>query len=381
MSEVSLKSRTENISTFFRTITWFNLLFATQLIIGIAYAVVVDAPIPNFRYYLIPFVWITIGILAVWYTTPSNRNTQHTIIGAIVAVSYFFLILYLSGMIGPTRAAIEATAGSSSIGVEWHRPLGWGPILTYSGNRFAVTLIPYQVIGYLALSYLIYAAILDISKSATAGVIGLAPCPGCAAPLLAPLLAGAAGTSSAFVFLISYTYEIATILFVGAVGLLYWQPTGEKLLEAVSENLSRIAGGLALLVAVIHLFHPQLGFPRLVQHIQLGTLYDPRPLLFTISALAILCGVLLVYNSVAERSIYLLGIGLMLAYILGYVSWHTVLEHGAFWPYIEAHGHHDHGILETIGMHLFDDSRELVSKVAELILLSILIVLYWRSKP
>lgn len=170
------------------------------------------------------------------------------------------------------------------------------------------------------MTYLIYAAILDLSRSATAGIIGLAPCPGCAAPVLTSLLAGAAGISSAFVLLIEYTYEIATVLFVGGVGLLYWQPTLETVRTSLSADLDRIAGGLALFVAVIHLFHPQIGFPQLIQYLQLGTLYDPRPLVFTISGLAIIVGVLLVYNGVARKRVYLLGIAMMITYLAGYVG-------------------------------------------------------------
>lgn len=380
MSEAPLFKQDEDLSGYFRTITWFNLLLAVQLFAGLTYAVLVDVAIQNFRYYLIPFIWITIGIMAVWHTEPVKRNTKHMALGAILAASYFLLILYLSGMIGPTTAAIEAATGFTPISVEWQHSLRWGPILIYSGRWLAATIIPYQIIGYLALTYLIYAAILDLSRSATAGIIGLAPCPGCAAPVLTSLLAGAAGTSSAFVVLIEYTYEIATVLFVGGVGLLNWQPTLETVRTYLSADLDRIAGGLALFVAVIHFFHPQIGFPQLIQYLQLGTLYDPRPLVFTISGLAIIVGVLLVYNGVARKRVYLLGIAMMITYLAGYVGWHTVLDHGTFWPYIEYPGHSEEGLLETIAAHLFVDPRELTSKAAELILLVLLVVLCQRER-
>lgn len=135
------------------------------------------------------------------------------------------------------------------------------------------------------------------------------------------------------------------------------------------------AAFFAFFVAGVHLLHPELGIPRLVEHIQLGTLYDPRPLAFTVSGLAILAGIAVVFLEIAKRRVYLLGIGLMLVYLLGYVAWHTVLEHGGFWPHIEAHGHAEMGVLETVVDHMLDDYRDLVSKLSEAILLALLVVL------
>ena len=62
---------------------------------------------------------------------------------------------------------------------------------------------------------------------------------------------------------------------------------------------------------------------------QLGTLYDLRPLVFSISELVIIVGVFLVFKGIARRRVYLLGIALMATYLIGYVVWQTVLDHGA----------------------------------------------------
>lgn len=380
MATRTVEQRIDEFSPYLRQMTVFNLLFAAQLVAAVVYAVVFEVPVSSFRCFLIPFVWITISVMAVWYTKPASSDTKYTLLGVTISAGYFLLVLYLSGMVGPQTTSVESVTGSSGTGVEWWASLGWGPIVMYSGEWVSAAFIPYQLVGYLALAYLLYAAVLDITKSAAAGIIGLAPCPGCAAPLLTPLLAGVAGTSSAFALLLAYTYEISTIFFVGAVTLLYWRPTLDTLSTSLSPNRHQIAGGLALLVAVIHIFHPRLGFPRLVQHIQLGTLYDPRPLVFTISGLAIIVGVLLVFNGIARKRVYLLGIALMVTYLAGYIGWHTVLDHGAFWPYIEYHGHSEAGLLETIAAHLLDGPRELTSKAAEFTLLVLLLVLYRRER-
>ncbi len=140
-----------------------------------------------------------------------------------------------------------------------------------------------------------------------------------------------------------------------------------------------VGGVLALIVAGIHVFHPRLGYPRLVEHLLAGTLFDPRPLVFTVSGLAIVVGVLLVFNGIVKRPIYLGGIVLMLTYLLGYVAWHTVLDHGGFWPHIEAHGH-DTGLFQTMMNHLQADILDLVSKVSEFLLLILLVYLYITDK-
>lgn len=142
------------------------------------------------------------------------------------------------------------------------------------------------------------------------------------------------------------------------------------------QRLRLLGAALAFLVAGIHVLHPQLGFPRLVRHITIGTLFDPRPLAFTLSGVAIVVGVLLVYNRVAKRPIYLLGMGLMVTYIVGYVAWHTVLGHGAFWPHQPAIYYEDMGFLEIVLGHLVAEPIAAASKLLELSLLVVLAALY-----
>ena len=147
------------------------------------------------------------------------------------------------------------------------------------------------------------------------------------------------------------------------------------------QSLRYLAAALAVAVAFMHISHARLGFPRLVVHLQVGTLFDPRPLLFTLSALAILVGILIAWNGIARRPIYAAGALLMVSYLLGYAAWHTVLDHGAFWPHIEGHGHHDAGTLEIVVSHLRDDLWALSSKLLELATLVVLLVLLVVDRP
>ena len=58
-------------------------------------------------------------------------------------------------------------------------------------------------------------------------------------------------------------------------------------------------------------------------------LSQPEPLLFTLSALALLGGVVAVgVGRLDHRRAYLLGAGLMGTYIVGWLAWHSVLSHG-----------------------------------------------------
>lgn len=142
------------------------------------------------------------------------------------------------------------------------------------------------------------------------------------------------------------------------------------------QRLRSVGVALAVVVASIHAFHPTLGVGRLTQHILLGTLYDPRPLVFSLSGMAIFIGILLAYNGIARRRIYLLGMALMVTYLGGYVVWHTVGDHGAFWPYIASPGHTDLGTVAVILLHLMQKPIELVSAITELLLFLVLATLY-----
>lgn len=250
--------------------------------------------------------------------------------------------------------------------------------MVYSGEWVAAVFVPYQLVGYLALAYLIYAAVLDITKSAAAGIIGLVPCPGCAAPLFAPLLAGAAGASSAFALLLAYTYEISTVFFVLAVSLLYWRPTVERLSTSLSYSRHRIAAGLALIIAGIHFLHPDHGYPRLVATLMLDDplkhlLYDPRPVLFVVSGLAIIAGVLLVVRDFPRKPIYAAGMALVATYLLGYFVWHLT-GHGGFLPG-RIPNHHGLHPVEAVIIHLREYPIARVSKLIEAILLALLALL------
>lgn len=144
--------------------------------------------------------------------------------------------------------------------------------------------------------------------------------------------------------------------------------------DATLTRLRLLAGGLASFTAVVHLLHPSQGGVALLVYANAGYLGDPRPLAFTLGAFALISGVLLGYNGFAGRGLYLGGILVTLCLLVGFVVWHTALDHGAFWPHLEPNVHGGDPLVVAVE-HLLGDPLVLVSKLAELALLGCLVVL------
>jgi hypothetical protein len=146
----------------------------------------------------------------------------------------------------------------------------------------------------------------------------------------------------------------------------------------MSRLLRYLAAALAVVVAAIHLFHPDLGIWALFVYLGVPAIPDPRPPLFVLSAVAILLGIALVADGVLDvRIAALAGMVLMVSFVVGYFAWH-MFGHGAWWPWGAGMGGHSHSFTEILfdEHHLRDDPIALASKVAELALLVVLAVLY-----
>lgn len=148
--------------------------------------------------------------------------------------------------------------------------------------------------------------------------------------------------------------------------------------QRLDELLRYVAGGLAFAVAGIHLLHPSLGIQPLTVYLRVGSLNDPRPLAFVLSAFVIIAGVYAVMLDMPRKPIYLLGMLLMVTYIFGYIAWHTVLEHGGFWPQVTGFTGARSPLHEVLH-HLRHDMIDLASILLELALVVVLAVLYYRE--
>ena len=140
-------------------------------------------------------------------------------------------------------------------------------------------------------------------------------------------------------------------------------------------GLRYLAGALAVAIAAIHI-GSDVGFRKLVFYAQVGQFPDPRPFLFVGSGMAIFLGIARVLDGHDPAPVYLAGIALMLAYLIGYPLWHTGLAHGAFWPWGPEPITHDDAAWRVVYAHLANNPLAAVSKLLELALLDLLTVLY-----
>lgn len=170
---------------------------------------------------LLPFVWINVALAAVGWTRTPTASGRQRLIGGLVAVGYFALLAYVSGMIvgGTPNGGTTARVAISTL------PPGWAPAVLVTTPSIQVSIIFYQFVGYLALAYLVYVTVLDASGSAVHGVLGLLSCVSCTWPVLGSILTGILGSGTAITAIaLDRSYALSTIIFVVTVLLLYWRP-------------------------------------------------------------------------------------------------------------------------------------------------------------
>jgi hypothetical protein len=177
---------------------------------------------------VLPFVWINVGLWALWRTEVPAAPARSRRIAAVVAVGYALILAYFGGLLDLGYAFVSVPGYDPSYGwyVATSLPPGFGPAVTYESELVIVRLFPYQLVGYAALSYLVYATVIDAAGAAVTGVLGLLSCVSCSWPIVATIVTGVAGGSSA---LAAQAYQqslpLSTAVFVVTVGLLYWRPS------------------------------------------------------------------------------------------------------------------------------------------------------------
>jgi hypothetical protein len=203
---------------------WIGLVLAVELwLLGLYFGLTPAEP-TSIRYALYPFVWINVGLWVVVKATPPSADRRHRVGAAALALAYFLVLAALSGLVGLHFEDHHHGHVFSGLYTTMGAP-GWGPAVAYVGGTVHLSFVPYLVIGYLALAYLVYVAVLDATRAALSGVLGLASCVGCTLPVVGSLVAGVAGGSSAVTAAAySLSIDISTGVFVLAAALLYWRP-------------------------------------------------------------------------------------------------------------------------------------------------------------
>ncbi|WP_266076079.1 DUF7546 family protein [Haladaptatus caseinilyticus] len=205
------------------TLLWGAVVLNAELFTLVFYFATSNHTGGQLRYLLYPFIWINVALFAVWKTNPIARNDRDRLVGLGIAAAYFLVLGYVGGLFGPAHSVPGVPSGGFRI--SWLPP-GWGPALLYHGDLLRLSILPFKLVGYLALAYLVYATVLDAAGSALSGVLGLFSCVSCTWPVVASLVTGIAGAGSGLATMVaSGSYDISTAVFVVTVALLYWRPT------------------------------------------------------------------------------------------------------------------------------------------------------------
>jgi hypothetical protein len=210
------------------TLLWGSVLVTLELGLLTAHVLVgSSSPLSpgGLRLWVYPFVWINVGLWAVVRTEPAavESSTRQRALAGVLVAGYFGVLAYTGGLVGH-----GTSEGAGVVNVVWGTvPPGWAPVVTYAGSGLTLTLVPYRVVGYLALAYLVYATVLDAARSAVTGLLGLLSCVSCSWPVLASLATGVAGSGSGLAAAVTTgSYGLSTLVFLATVALLYWRPFG-----------------------------------------------------------------------------------------------------------------------------------------------------------
>lgn len=201
-----------------RTIrVWIAVVVLETYLLFAYFAITSDQPSAEIRYLVYPFIWINAGLWAISRADSNPGNRSHRVLAALIAGVYLLVMLYLPGNVG-----LGAAGAPVDLRIEMYAP-GWGPLLAFTSPWLRLFLVPFEVVGYVSLAYLVYVNVLDLTRGVLGGVLGLVTCVGCTVPILVPL-AGVLGGPAAGLTTTAYewSYDLGTLVFVLTLGLLYW---------------------------------------------------------------------------------------------------------------------------------------------------------------
>ncbi|MFB6191974.1 MAG: hypothetical protein ABEI11_01490 [Haloarculaceae archaeon] len=208
-----------------RTLLWGAILVNTELLIVLAYFWAVGGTVPTELGYLAlvayPFVWLNVSAWALRRASLPPASPRRRLLAAAVGIGYFMLLSRVGGLLLPGIGARATGLRFVLLDV----PPGFAPALLYSGEAVVINLIPFQLVGYATLAYLVAVTVLDAAGNAAAGLLGLFSCVSCALPVLAAVTSGLAGGGAAVVAtMTSGSYGLSTAAFLLTVLLLSWRP-------------------------------------------------------------------------------------------------------------------------------------------------------------
>ncbi|WP_331236567.1 DUF7546 family protein [Natronorarus salvus] len=218
MSTVSLRTA-ERFRPRRSTLVYGALLVNTEVLLVALYLLLTDVQVAAWSSVVYPFVWINVGLWALVRTEPTPRSSRQAWIAGGVAAGYLLVLFVVGGLLSLGHPGVENPLLSVSLVTP-----GTGPVIAIDTGVVQFAAIPFLVIGYTALAYLVYATLLDAAGNAVTGIFGLLSCVSCVWPVLAPLLAAAFGSGAVATAVAFQSRELGTVVFLTTVALLYWRP-------------------------------------------------------------------------------------------------------------------------------------------------------------
>ena len=199
---------------------WAMVLNAEFLLVAGYYLLSPDVTLRNPLFAAVPFVWINLGAWAVRRTDAPPAPAHEKRLAFALAVGYFLVLAVFGGIINGPSVATGTTFTLFDL------PPGWNPALYYNSPAFSLVLLPYTVVGYSVLAYLVYVTALDAANVLVGGVLGVFSCVSCTFPIVVGALSGLLGGGSAVAgFALANSYFLSTAIFAVTVLLLTWRPS------------------------------------------------------------------------------------------------------------------------------------------------------------
>ena len=176
-----------------------------------AYLNTTNAAVTAGRSLAYPVVWITVSLAAAVWIGRRVAGRPRRWRGIAVGGTYTLGLAWLTGLLGTTTGGFPLRVHAA--------PPGWGPILLYDNGLFHLSIVPFKLVTYFALGYVIYVLVAAHQGSIRAAALGVASCVSCTGPLVAAVI-GAIGGTQATTAVATAGYDIATVAVVATFGLL-----------------------------------------------------------------------------------------------------------------------------------------------------------------